>query len=434
MTASFSSDSAAPASSPKAVGDALDWRAFIGHSEAVQATEPTEVAFEKFRVHQKEYMAVLEDRTPVGICARREIGMLLGGRYGYALFARKPVRAHMPPSSLSVSVEMSVADVLRAVFSRAPAEFYDDVILVDGARLYLGMIQVHELVRLQTSLLEAHVSQLEIKRREIADKNEQMETDLALAREMQLTLLPRVFPAFPPGASAAASRLHFAHRYLPSTAVSGDLFHVLPLNEREAGVFICDVMGHGVRSALITAMMRVLVQEACTHSDSPGALLSRVNRGLIEIIPAEKGVMFVTAAYAIFDVDRSTVRYASAGHPPPLHLRRKIGATEFLASPPGDFNPALGIFPKVVFHDYERVLDEGDVALFHTDGLFEVEDAKGEQLGPNGLTACVHALADRALPELVDEIVAAVRTFAAGGFDDDVCLLGVQMGHRPGEE
>jgi len=253
----------------------------------------------------------------VGICARREIGMLLGGRYGYALFARKPVRAHLAPSSLSVSVEMSVDEVLRAVFSRAPAQFYDDVILVDGAGLYLGLIHVHELVRLQTSLLQAHVAQLQIQRREIAEKNEQMEMDLALAREMQLTLLPRVFPAFPPEAGPEASRLHFAHLYLPSTAVSGDLFHVLPLGETQAGIFICDVMGHGVRSALITAMMRVLVQEACTHGDTPGALLSRVNRGLIEIIPAEKGVMFVTAAYAVFDIDRRTVRYASAGHPAP---------------------------------------------------------------------------------------------------------------------
>jgi len=405
----------------------VDWRTLVGHSEAVQATESTDTAFEKFRDHQKEYMAVLEGRTPVGICARREIGMLLGGRYGYALFARKPVRAHLAPSSLSVSVEMSVDEVLRAVFSRAPAQFYDDVILVDGAGLYLGLIHVHELVRLQTSLLQAHVAQLQIQRREIAEKNEQMEMDLALAREMQLTLLPRVFPAFPPEAGPEASRLHFAHLYLPSTAVSGDLFHVLPLGETQAGIFICDVMGHGVRSALITAMMRVLVQEACTHGDTPGALLSRVNRGLIEIIPAEKGVMFVTAAYAVFDIDRRTVRYASAGHPAPIHVRRHRQNTELLSLPKGDFNPALGIFPHAPFHDYERAMEHGDVVLFHTDGLFEVEDGEGRQLGVDGLVECVRTLVDLPLCGLVEETVSAVQTYATHGFDDDVCLLGVEM-------
>ena len=393
----------------------------------MQATEPTDNAFEKFRDHQKEYMAVLEGQVPVGICARREIGMLLGGRYGYALFARKPVRAHMAPSSLSVSVKMSVEEVLRAVFTRASAEYYDDVILVDGAGLYLGLIPVHGLVRLQTSLLEAHVHQLQIQRREIADKNEQMETDLALAREMQLTLLPREFPAFPADAAAESSRLHFAHRYLPSTGVSGDLFHVLPLSDTKAGVFICDVMGHGVRSALITAMMRVLVQEACSHGDSPGALLARINRGLIEIIPAEKGVMFVTAAYAVFDTERGAVQYASAGHPAPVLVQRKAHCTELLAPPRGDFNPALGIFPHVPFHDYERAMEQGDALLFLTDGLFEVEDANGRQLGVEGLTECVRSLANLPLSSMVEEIVSAVQTYAARGFDDDVCLLGVEM-------
>lgn len=405
----------------------VDWRTLIGHSEAVQATEPTDTAFERFRDHKHEYMAVLDDRRPAGVCARREIGMLLGGRYGYALFARKPVRAHMAPTSLSVSVEMSVDAVLRAVFSRAAAEFYDDVILVDGEGLFLGLMHVHTLVRLQTSLLEAHVDQLQVQRREIAVRNEQMETDLALAREMQLTLLPRRFPSFPPDATVEESNLRFAHRYLPSTAVSGDLFHVLPLDDHRAGVFICDVMGHGVRSALITAMMRVLVQEACANASGPGEILARVNRGLIEIIPTETGVMFVTAAYAVFDAEQRRVCYASAGHPAPLHVCRGKGSVEFLSPPRGDFNPALGVFPHVDFRDYERTLEDGDVVLFYTDGLFEVEDAQGEQLGVEGLATCARGQASLPLAELVNGIVSTVQSYAGEGFDDDVCLLATEM-------
>ncbi|EDY21305.1 protein serine/threonine phosphatase [Chthoniobacter flavus Ellin428] len=408
----------------------IDWRTLIGHSEAVQGDEPTDTAFERFRGHKQEYMAVLDGQRPEGVCARREIGMLLGGRYGYALFARKPARAHMAPTSLSVSVDMTVDAVLRAVFSREAAEFYDDVILVDSEGLFLGLIHVHTLVRLQTSLLEAHVEQLQAQRREIANKNEQMEMDLALAREMQLTLLPRQFPAFPPGAKAEDSTLRFAHHYLPSTAVSGDLFHVFPLGEHRAGVFICDVMGHGVRSALITAMMRVLVQEACTHVSSPGEVLARVNRGLIEIIPTETGVMFVTAAYAIFDAERRSVSYASAGHPAPLHLMRGKGTVGLLDQPRCDFNPALGIFPQVTFGNYERSLEAGDIILFYTDGLFEVDGADGTLLSVEGLAEFTRALAAEPLPVLVDGIVAAVRSYAARGFDDDVCLLAAEIPAR----
>jgi len=286
---------------------------------------------------------------------------------------------------------------------------------------------VHTLVRLQTSLLEAHVEQLQIQRREIAVRNEQMEADLALAREMQLTLLPRRFPSFPPEAPVEESSLRFAHRYLPSTAVSGDLFHVLPLDDHRAGVFICDVMGHGVRSALITAMMRVLVQEACANASGPGEILARVNRGLIEIIPTETGVMFVTAAYAVFDAETRSVRYASAGHPAPLHVRRGQDAVEFLAVPRGDFNPALGVFPQVDFRDYERALEDGDVVLFYTDGLFEVEDANGVQLGVERLAQCARSQASLPLVGLVNGIVSAVQTYAAQGFDDDVCLLATEV-------
>jgi serine phosphatase RsbU (regulator of sigma subunit) len=405
----------------------IDWRTLVGHSEAVQGEEPTDTAFERFREHKQEYMAVLDGRRPEGICARREIGMLLGGRYGYALFARKPVRAHMAPTSLSVSVDMTVDAVLRAVFSRAVAEFYDDVILVDSDGLFLGLIHVHSLVRLQTSLLEAHVDELQVQRREIAHKNEQMEMDLALAREMQLTLLPRQFPVFPPGAKLEDSSLRFAHHYLPSTAVSGDLFHVLPLGDQRAGVFICDVMGHGVRSALITAMMRVLVQEACGHASSPAEVLARVNRGLIEIIPTETGVMFVTAAYAVFDAERRSVRYASAGHPAPVHIDRAKGTLDLLAPPRSDFNPALGVFPHVAYVDYERPLGAGDVILFYTDGLFEVENADGTQLGTEGLVDCARSLASETLDGLVHGIVSVVQSYAVHGFDDDVCLLAIEM-------
>ncbi|MEA3207303.1 MAG: phosphoserine phosphatase RsbU/P [Chthoniobacter sp.] len=354
--------------------------------------------------------------------------MLLGGRYGYALFARKPVRAHMAPSVLCVSVEMPVDVVLAAVSARAAAAFYDDVVLVDGAGAFLGLIPVHALVRLQTALREEHVRELQVQRQEIAAKNAQMQADLALAREMQLALLPRQFPAFPPAAPVEGGRLRFAHVYLPTTEVSGDFFHVLPLNERCAGVFICDVMGHGVRSALVTAMVRVLVQDACPHEPNAAVLLARVNRGLMEIIPHDAGMMFVTAAYAIFDVERRTVQFASAGHPPPLHLRRGAGRVELLPIPRGDFNPALGIFPDAAFHAYEQPLEEGDVVLFHTDGIFEVDDAAGEQLGMEGLVACVKSCAAAPLAELVPGILAAVQSGAAHGFDDDVCLLAAELG------
>jgi len=72
-------------------------------------------------------------------------------------------------------------------------------------------------------------------------------------------------------------------------------------------------------------------------------------------------------------------------------------------------------------------MEHGDVVLFHTDGLFEVEDGEGRQLGVDGLVECVRTLVDLPLCGLVEETVSAVQTYATHGFDDDVCLLGVEM-------
>ncbi len=407
--------------------ESFDWQTLVAHAEAVQATESTETAFDQFKRHGQEFMAVVDGQRPVGICARREIGMLLGGRYGYALHARKPVRACTAAALLCIEVGMAVDTALGAVFSREPASFYDDVVLVDKAGLFVGLIPVHALVRLQTALREAHVRELQAQRREIAARNEEMETDLSLAREMQLALLPRQFASFPPELEGTACALHFAHGYLPSTSVSGDFFQVLPLDAHRVGLFICDVMGHGVRSALVTAMLRVLVQEAASANADPGAMLARVNRGLMEIIPSETGLMFVTAAYAIVDVQRQNVNWASAGHPAPVLLHRSSETAELLALPRGDFNPALGIFPQATFHIYERALQASDVLLFYTDGLFEVEDSAGEQLGLDGLLADMQALAGAPLQELVNGVLSEVRSYSVRGFEDDVCLLAAEL-------
>ena len=108
-------------------------------------------------------------------------------------------------------------------------------------------------------------------------------------------------------------------------------------------------------------------------------------------------------------------------------MRRAPGLAEPLAPPRGDFNPALGIFPHANYHGYERALADGDVVLFYTDGLFEVEDASGRQLGVEGLVNCVQSLTTQPLDMLFNGVLAAVQSYAVRGFDDDVCLLAVGL-------
>ena len=99
-----------------------------------------------------------------------------------------------------------------------------------------------------------------------------------MARELQMAFLPNHFPTLPRGADQAASAVKFCSIFHPTSSVSGDFFNVVRVSDTAVGVFICDVMGHGVRAALVTAMMRALEEQLGEMADDPGALLTEMNR------------------------------------------------------------------------------------------------------------------------------------------------------------
>lgn len=96
---------------------------------------------------------------------------------------------------------------------------------------------------------------------ELQRRSAEMEADLAMARQVQEAFLNRAYPTFPAGAPEEVSRLRFAHRYLPTTTLGGDFFAILQLSDSQCGVLVCDVMGHGVRAGLLTALIRGVVEE-----------------------------------------------------------------------------------------------------------------------------------------------------------------------------
>ena len=169
-----------------------------------------------------------------------------------------------------------------------------------------------------------------------------METDLRMAMELQQALLPKEYPLFPSTAPAQSTRLRFAHLYQPASLVGGDFFHVVRISDHEAGVFICDVMGHGVRSALITAMLRALIAAESVNLADPGLLMTHVNRELTAILKQTGTVLFVTALYCVIDCEQMTMRHARGGHQPPLHARRKAGEVHFASGIDGTAGPGIG--------------------------------------------------------------------------------------------
>lgn len=298
-----------------------------------------------------------------------------------------------------------------------------------GAKDYLlkNEIEMPSLMRaLQSALAQRRLS------RQIASYNAQTKADLEMARRLQESLLPQGYPSFPPAGPAQDSALRFQHRYFWTTQLGGDFFSVQKLSDTEAGVFICDVMGHGVRSALVTAMLRAMVGDLELHAHDPGRFLSEMNHRLAAILRQVEEPLYATAFYMVADAAAGKMRYAKAGHPAPLHLRTQAGVVEPLPFP-GYAGAALGLFEKAAFITCERLLAAGDRVLLFTDGLFEVPNDNDEDYGQERLLAAARQRLNLPLPELMDGLIADVRAFAGGNdFSDDVCLLGMEVARTGG--
>ena len=249
-----------------------------------------------------------------------------------------------------------------------------------------------------------------------------------MVREVQQAFMPQQFPSFPRKASPRDSALRFVSKYLPATTLGGDFFYILPISDTEAGVFICDVMGHGVRAALVTAIQRALVEELQGFAREPGKFLTEMNYALLSILRRTRSPMFASAFYLTADVAAGTLRYANAGHPRPLHLRRAAGKVQLLTGGDSKPGPALAVFDDSVYRTYEAQMEARDLVVLFTDGLYEVENAQGEFYDQTLLLRATERRLHRSAEEIFEETLGEVRQFSGThDFVDDVCLVGMEV-------
>jgi serine phosphatase RsbU (regulator of sigma subunit) len=265
---------------------------------------------------------------------------------------------------------------------------------------------------------------------ELRARNDEMESDLNMARELQQALLSRQRRVFPETAHATSSAaLHFHYRYQPTTALAGDFFDVIPLSDTTAGVLIADVMGHGVRAALVTAMVRGLVEELTFAASDPARFLAEINHGLTAILRNTEWPIPVSAFYLVADIATGQMRYANAAHPNPLWLRRDSGIAEQIPlSPNGRPGPILGVIEDAVYSIGECRIAPSDMVMLYTDGLYEAENGDDESFGHQRLMAAASKRLRQPAPQLFDGLLADVRQFTGNqDFADDVCLVGMEI-------
>ncbi len=264
---------------------------------------------------------------------------------------------------------------------------------------------------------------------QLDERNKQLEKEINLAREVQFALQPLRIPdrhwVLPDGRER---RAHFHHVYLPSAGVAGDCFEVFPVGEAGVGMLICDVMGHGVRAALIASMLRGLMEQAATLADTPGLLLSSLNRQLFRIFNQANITMFASACYVYLDLATGRLTLSGAGHPAPI-VYSSTGETLLPAIPR---SPALGLIESALYRESEIALAPGTKLMLYTDGLVEARNEEGEELGAARIMDFIQQRSPQSVKEMLDMSLAGMHQFTGNtGQDDDICLLGVEYNERP---
>jgi phosphoserine phosphatase RsbU/P len=368
----------------------------------IEAVERLSVGLE--RLNQGGFGVVLSDLS-------------LPDSHGLSTFKELHARApHVPIIVLSGLNDTSVA--VQAV--QEGAQDYLVKGQVNGQLLVRAMRYAIERKRMSEQL--AHYAE------ELRSKNAQLEADFNMAREIQEIFLPHEFPTFPASVAPEQSALRFSQRYLPAAAVGGDFFDIFAITDTTGGIFICDVMGHGMRAALVTAIMRGLVEELMPVAADPGKFLTEINRSLHAILRRTREPFLATACYVVADVSTSEVRFSNAGHPSPFRVRRDLGVVEPLKMADPRHGPALGLFDKSIYPTCRCPVNVEDLILLFTDGLYEVDSPTHEEYGQERLLAAVRERSGLPTEQLFEELLRDVQSFSnVKEFEDDVCLVGVEI-------
>jgi phosphoserine phosphatase RsbU/P len=238
-----------------------------------------------------------------------------------------------------------------------------------------------------------------------------IENELAVAREIQNSILPSSVPAL--------HRLRISAAYAPMTAVAGDFYWFIAVDPNRVGLLVADVSGHGVPAALIASMIKVAMQSVVSCADDPAAVL----RGLDRTLSGQLRGQFVSAAYLWLDTENRRALYSAAGHPP--LIRSSGGMTERIESN----GLILGVMPHGVFPVREIPISAGDRYLLYTDGMVEPENLKGEAFGDRRFEEVVRANQGCPCAELSDRLIAELRAWqpASTQQQDDITLLVVDV-------
>lgn len=269
-----------------------------------------------------------------------------------------------------------------------------------------------------------HLShELEQMRHKLAARSREQEEDLLSAALIQRSLIPSVFPV--------VESYNLASSFIPYEKIGGDLFNVQQLDEETFMAYIFDVGGHGISSAMVTVSVyqslslhtgrivkRVYVVSPFYKILSPSEVLGELDQEY----PFERFEKFFSIAYLLLE-SSGRVRFASAGHPPPL-LLRKDGSREFLSAG----GPIIGMGVDEPFEEQEVFLTPGDRLYLYSDGIPEYMNEEKEFFGEERFFGILESCRREPLQHGCDQVIEEMGKFGnEAPWQDDLTLLGIEF-------
>ena len=238
-------------------------------------------------------------------------------------------------------------------------------------------------------------------------QEQQLERDIAMAREVQLRLLPNAPPAHPNADIAA--------RFLPARSIGGDLYDFLDYGPNKSAIVLGDVSGKAAPAALFSALVSGIMRSESTQHPDPAAMLAILNDALqVRKLDSQ----YVVMLFAVWNDENRTLQVANSGAMQPLFCRSGKSTVVRAEGFP------LGMFPNVSYEEFSVATQPGDALLFVSDGITDAENSQGEMYGDERLASMLCANRKRPAAAIAEAILADVTRFQGSQdrFDDETII------------
>ena len=236
---------------------------------------------------------------------------------------------------------------------------------------------------------------------------QRLEKELAISRQIQLSLLPKAPPTI--------AGWEFAALYQAARQVGGDLYDFLQLPNRteELGLVIADVAGKGVPAALFMAFCRTIIRMEAMGGGMPEQVIKRTNQLILQNSRSDD--IFLTAFYALLNVQNGELAYANGGHNSPIWFQAVKGECQQLVSK----SALLGLFSNISTEEHKVQIAPGDLLVFYTDGITEARNGNGEFFGEKRLISTIMAAKDVNAQVLLQSILDNTNEFIGNSPQSD---------------